>query len=187
MKEFVEKLIGRLEEEHEKCINRYGVVGGNAPAIEVKQCIEIVNQLAEEYKDKVIIDGQYCWQTCGANEHCKECNRLSNGSIDYYENYDCLAEEYNNGWIPCSERLPDNDNEVLCWYEYRIMQGTCISEMAHRYGIGWYSKKSDIWVGEVSVGVDCKVIAWQPLPQPYAEHKQPIWKQQTMNRFERLE
>ena len=90
-------------------------------------------------------------------------------------------------WIPCSERLPDNDNEVLCWYEYRIMQGTCISEMAHRYGIGWYSKKSDIWVGEVSVGVDCKVIAWQPLPQPYAEHKQPIWKQQTMNRFERLE
>ena len=72
-------------------------------------------------------------------------------------------------WIPCSERLPDNDNEVLCWYEYRIMQGTCISEMAHRYGIGWYSKKSDIWVGEVSVGVDCRVIAWQPLPQPYKE------------------
>ena len=111
MKEFVEKLIGRLEEEHEKCINRYGVVGGNAPAIEVKQCIEIVNQLAEEYKDKVIIDGQYCWQTCGANEHCKECNRLSNGSIDYYENYDCLAEEYNNGWIPVSERLPECENK----------------------------------------------------------------------------
>ncbi len=50
MKEFIEKLIGRLEEEHERCINRYGVVGGNLPATEVKQCMEIVNQLAEEYK-----------------------------------------------------------------------------------------------------------------------------------------
>jgi len=51
MKEFIEKLIGRLEEEHERCINRYGVVGGNAPALEVKQCMEIVNQLAEEHNN----------------------------------------------------------------------------------------------------------------------------------------
>jgi hypothetical protein len=57
---------------------------------------EIINQLAEEYKDKVMINGQYCWQTCSATEHCKECNRLCNGSIDYYENYDVLAEEYIN-------------------------------------------------------------------------------------------
>ena len=48
---------------------------------------------AEEHKDKVMINEQYCWQTCGATEHCKECNRLCNGSIDYYENYDCLLEE----------------------------------------------------------------------------------------------
>lgn len=50
MKEFIDKLISRLEEEHERCINRYGIVGGNAPAMEVKQCIDIVNELAEEYK-----------------------------------------------------------------------------------------------------------------------------------------
>ena len=35
-----------------------------------------------------------------------------------------LAEEHNDGWIPCSEKLPENDDDVLCWYEYRIMQGT---------------------------------------------------------------
>lgn len=52
MKEFIDKLIERLEEEHERCINRYGIVGGNAPAMEVKQCIEIVNELAEEYNKK---------------------------------------------------------------------------------------------------------------------------------------
>jgi len=50
MKEFIDKLIERLEEEHERCINRYGIVGGNAPAMEVKQCMDIVNELAEEYK-----------------------------------------------------------------------------------------------------------------------------------------
>ena len=139
MKEFVNKLIGRLEELKTEALDKWD---GGASHRAYSKAIDIANE---------------------------------------------LAEEYNNGWIPCSERLPDNDNEVLCWYEYRIMQGTCISKMAHRYGIGWYSKKSDIWVGEVSVGVDCKVIAWQPLPQPYAEQKQPIWKQQTMNRFERVE
>ena len=50
MKEFIDKLIERLEEEHERCINIYGIVGGNAPAMEVKQCMDIVNELAEEYK-----------------------------------------------------------------------------------------------------------------------------------------
>lgn len=50
----------------------------------------------DKHKDNVMINGQYCWQTCGATEHCKECNRLCNGSIDYYENYDVLAEKYNN-------------------------------------------------------------------------------------------
>ena len=139
MKEFIDKLIGRLEELKTEALDKWD---GGASHRAYSKAIDIANE---------------------------------------------LAEEYNNGWIPCSERLPDNDNEVLCWYEYRIMQGTCIGEMTHRYGIGWYSKKSDIWVGEVSVGVDCKVIAWQPLPQPYAEQKQPIWKQQTMNRFERVE
>lgn len=50
MKEFIDKLISRLEEEHEGFINRYGIVGGNVPASIVKRCMNIVNELAEEYK-----------------------------------------------------------------------------------------------------------------------------------------
>jgi hypothetical protein len=73
MKEFIEKLIAILDEEFE-CY----------PMVEIS---ERIRQLAEEYKDNVMINRQYCWQTCGATEHCKECNRLCNGSIDYYENY----------------------------------------------------------------------------------------------------
>ena len=98
MKEFIEKLIGRLEEE--KSDNFVSAVLNEPYSMgichTIEKSIEIVNQLAEEHKDNVMINGQYCWQTCGDTEHCKECNRLCNGSIDYYENYDVLAEEYDN-------------------------------------------------------------------------------------------
>lgn len=51
MQEFVKKLKEKLEEQHERCINSYGIVGGNLPAVEVKRCMEIVDQLAEEYNN----------------------------------------------------------------------------------------------------------------------------------------
>lgn len=89
MNEFIEKLIGRLEEEKKQAQRD----GSLSFAMGFKVAISIVDKLAEEHKGKTMIDGQYCWQTCGATEHCKECNRLCNGSIDYYENYDCLVEE----------------------------------------------------------------------------------------------
>lgn len=78
-------------------------------------------------------------------------------------------EEHNNGWICCSEMLPENDDDVLCWYEYRIMQGTHEGEMNQKFEIGNYSKYFKRWFGEVSCGQDCKVIAWMPLPEPYKE------------------
>lgn len=78
-------------------------------------------------------------------------------------------EKNNDGWIPCSERLPENGNDVLCWYEYRIMQGTHEGEMNQKFEIGNYSKYFKRWFGEVSCGQDCKVIAWMPLPEPYKE------------------
>lgn len=77
--------------------------------------------------------------------------------------------KYNEGWILCSEKLPENDDNVLCWYEYRIMGGTHEGEMNQEYGIGYYNKYYKRWGGEVSSGRDCKVIAWQPLPEPYTE------------------
>lgn len=81
-------------------------------------------------------------------------------------------EEQNDGWIPCSERLPENDDDVLCWYEYRIMQGTHEGEMNWKFGIGYYNKYFKRWGGEVSCGRDYKVIAWRPLPEPYKENEE---------------
>ena len=103
----------------------------------------------------------------------KECKEVTMKEIE--EKFGCKVkivgneDEHNDGWIPCSERLPENDDDVLCWYEYRIMQGTHDGEMNQKFEIGYYNKYFKRWGGEVSSGRDCKVIAWMPLPEPYKE------------------
>ena len=91
-KEF-EKIIEKLEELHERYINQYGAVGGNPMAFSVKECMEIVKQEAEKYKN-AIIDGNYCFQSCACTEKCDKCSRLCNGDIDWYENIDNWTQPY---------------------------------------------------------------------------------------------
>lgn len=74
----------------------------------VRYAVEIVNQVAEEYKQKTIINGQYCWQTCACTESCNDCNRLSEGYIDWYENLDDWETEYKQEvceWKQCGGNL----------------------------------------------------------------------------------
>lgn len=75
-----------------------------------------------------------------------------------------VAAEYNNGWIPCSERLPtmhecqendcrfivtDGNRRYQDWFDYE-------DNYFDRCSCDGRGLKKD----------DC-VIAWQPLPQPY--------------------
>lgn len=62
-------------------------------------------------------------------------------------------------WIPVTERLPEDGDVVLCWYEYFRF-----GEYNRRtYGIGYYI--NGIWGGDVSNGRNIKVLAWMPLPE----------------------
>ena len=70
-----------------------------------------------------------------------------------------VAEEYNGGWIPCSERLPEDGTTVLVqdfeeYYEVSICET--------RNGVKGFSS-GDWWTSANNY------IAWQPLPEPYKE------------------
>ena len=55
-------------------------------------------------------------------------------------------------WIPCSERLPKNDKDVLITCECGDVE------------VGWYDGE---WNGECCVYDDDDIIAWMPLPEPW--------------------
>lgn len=91
-------------------------------------------------------------------------DRLSTISIVNYNNCKEIAEqlkevEYNNGWIPCSERLPDYGVGVLLQDFY---EGYEFGERELRDGIDGFTD-GDFWTSANNY------IAWQPLPQPFVE------------------
>ena len=107
MKEFVEKLIGRLEEEKESAKKR------NAFDSEVSyRCaIEIVNQLAEEYKGK----------------DCSQCSRRSWYQKGYKDAEKKFAEEMGVSKIENTttnaDRIRSMSDEELA--EFLIRQHAC--------------------------------------------------------------
>lgn len=82
---------------------------------------------------------------------------------------DLEQDEKENGWIPCSERLPENGTNVIASFS----SGT-VTELRHVangifHGIYEYSTKV--------------IVAWRPLPKPYKEDR--TWKCQFLKKIER--
>ena len=88
-----------------------------------------------------------------------------------------VAEEYNVGWIPCSERFPEESGYYLVTYhdwsdgnflpKYDDTYVRRLHYQISKHFVGWnYPKNVDDRAEN-----DChkEVIAWQPLPEPYKE------------------
>lgn len=137
MKEFIDKLISRLDEliedSYYRCMDGSLSAGNeNGAYHNVK---DIVNELAEEYINT-------------STEHINCSTKVS---------------EMPTGWIPCSERLPEEYGEYLVCNKYGV------------YGLGFPNKDKygNIYVETESEYIT-EVIAWMPLPAPYKEGEQ-IW------------
>ena len=70
-----------------------------------------------------------------------------------------VAEEYKGGWIPCSERLPEENQEVILqdFYGNITIEKMKTNDGAKGFSDGnWWSSANNY-------------VAWQPLPEPHKE------------------
>ena len=131
MKEFIEKLIGRLEELKSLVpVNRVldNIIESKpkelGQLIAYEKSIKAVNELAEEFG--------------------KDTNVTTK-----------------DGWIPCSERLPEEDGNYL------VQQEDGRINILH-YCKGWNCTYMDVDKTRWSNACERKdIIAWQPLPAPF--------------------
>lgn len=70
-----------------------------------------------------------------------------------------IAAEYNNGWIPVEDKLPENGETVLAYIKHNYAE-----DGWRAYRVYEYDADSEHWIG---MGNLCEVIAWQPLPEPW--------------------
>lgn len=78
--------------------------------------------------------------------------------------------ENENKWIRAEDKMPEDGEDVLVWFEYfrfgeyqRLFQTVGISH-------AWRGEWSG-FVNGSSGWRDLRIIAWQPLPEPYREEK----------------
>ncbi len=72
----------------------------------------------------------------------------------------------NNGWIPVSEKLPEEGKEVLAQFAVRVVHtNNKVDEFVYIHTMYY---ENGVWQSFAGVP-NGKVEAWQPLPKPYKE------------------
>jgi len=93
------------------------------------------------------------WDSIRAIRDCLE--RAKDEITEYIPSADRPQE-----WIPCSERLPSNDD----WVIVSVLDE--VGDTPYRYSdFGWYFERAKCWIIDSEQRTD--VVAWMPLPEPW--------------------
>lgn len=153
MKEFVEKLIERLEEKIKVTSLEIIVTGTkDKPYFEIKYK-EVGKEDYNIGYSSYELDNVFSWK--------EECFEIVNQLAEEFAP-DINVGSKNQGWIPCSKRLPEVFDNVLI---STIEGGRTIG---HRCPNQAFGRFYDLH----SFAID-NVIAWQPLPSPYKPEEKP--------------
>lgn len=130
--------------------------------------MQVFEKIIEKLEEKVQINERFGYMT--ASDVTREC-------IDIVKE---VAEEYNNGWIPVSERLPEERDSVFAKYKGTARwtdamfekasdivnvtvvdaKGEGVTTNAHTVDGQW---KCDL----LKFSNSFRITHWQPLPEPY--------------------
>ena len=81
-----------------------------------------------------------------------------------------IRKHMNDGWIPVQDKLPEDDVDVLITYadiDDENYTDICITTYGYAY-LGGNKLDFKEWRSQFEYfGSNYKVIAWQPLPEPY--------------------
>lgn len=128
----------------------------SAKARAIDGAIDIVNELAEEYNNGWVEQLLEAKKNCGEDSDCSEC------PFGQIEDRCILAELQikggNSGWIPCSERLPEENIEVDV--TIKEIDGSTYTQTSWLQEGQWVVKKTPL---------QPTVIAWKERPEPYKE------------------
>ena len=111
-------------------------------------------------------------------------------AIEYLENHGYISDDVKdmaikalekqkyNGWIPCSERLPEAKEKRFGNKQKRTevlvtLRNGLVKEMTFEFATKEFWEAGDEnqiehWKEDANDS-GCEVIAWQPLPEPYKE------------------
>ena len=110
----------------------------------------VINALREDKQDT-----KMCYEGCAEKEIVEFCYNCAEHAIDRLPQYfpENVVEE--TRWIPCSERLPeDNTDVIICFYNGEVIGMRYLGNGIFR-GVYEHTTKA--------------IVAWMPLPKPYRE------------------
>ena len=122
--------------------------------------MSIINELIKRLRER---SDYFEWSGCAVNGVIKDLRQAADTIEElsaklHNANMERSTAYYNNGWIPCSERLPEDSRDVILTTRSSVVGVGCFTASDGKW-VQWYS----------GGGILVDVIAWMPLPEPYRE------------------